>query len=128
MVWMLLIYWKLFFYGKMKCFSLFNKIVDWVIMFIRYMWCYFCNILMLCSLVMFIVLYYVKIINIIFIYVCFIIFVLDVILNICGFVCCFIILRFCRNDVYCKKGDLYGVCYEVMWCIFYFFLVLYGYG
>lgn len=43
------------------------------------MCCYFCNILMLCSLVMFIVLYYFNIINIIFINVCFIIIVLDVI-------------------------------------------------
>lgn len=117
-----------FFHGKMKRFSLFNKTADWVTTFTRYTCRYFCNISMLCSLAMPIVLYHVKIINIIFIHVRFITSASDVILNICGFVRRFTISRFCRNDAHRKKGDLYGVRHEVMWCIPHSSLVLYGHG
>lgn len=122
---MLLIYWKSFFHGKMKRFSLFNKTADWVTTFTRYTCRYFCNISMLCSLAMPIVLYHVKIINIIFIHARFITSASDVILNICGFVRRFTISRFCRNDAHRKKGDLYGVRHKVMWCIPHSSLVLY---
>lgn len=130
---MLLIYWKSFFNGKMKRFSLFNKTADWVTTFTKYTWRYFSNISMLCSLAMPIVLYHVKIINIIFIHVRFITSASDVILNICGFVRRFTISRFSECQFAetmqaVKKGDLYGVRHEVMWCIPHSSLVLYEHG
>lgn len=63
----------------MKRFSLFNKIADWVTTFTKYTCRYFCNISMLCSLAMPIVLYHFNIINIIFINVRFITTASDVI-------------------------------------------------
>lgn len=67
---------------------------DWVTTFTKYTCRYFCNISMLCSLAMPIVLYHLKIINIIFIHVRFITSASDVILNICGFVRRFTISKF----------------------------------